>query len=445
MRPKNVLEKIEEKYDVASITFDNGRAIWPYLRQHVYFAIINKTIGYSNKLRTRNKKQLLKNFFYGAIHWFKLKRYDYLFLGNADKRIHLKEKRFDIYFDAWADKIGQDKSLFIEWAMHKHVPKREVYSKNVTSDLPLKLVSGIIKKLVKLKIHNAQILDNIYKEYGVQNCSRQVLKEKWAEYRCYRWLLKRTKPKAVFVLSGFTKVSIVAAAKDLGIPVVEAQHGYIGDSHPFYITLKQFDECYPDTLLSFGQFEKFNANQSLIFRPEQIIPVGSLQLELIKDAPINPSLNQRITPFKLVFCVTLQAIAETRILDWISQEAKDHPDWLFVLRPKDNTLEYSNYTKQKNVVRWDEYSIYEILKISHANITIFSTTAIEGQYLGAKPILINMDQMAVKYFDAPQIGGILLEEGDRLNEEDVRMKALVEAQFFCDDYFKNVSKSALCF
>ena len=117
---KNVLELIETKYKVEDVVLSNGMSAWPLLRQAVYFNIQNKELGYSNKLRTRNKYQLFKNIFYGVKNIFRLKKFDYIFFNNTQKREFLNGKLFDIYADAWADRLGQDNSLFIEWATTHH-------------------------------------------------------------------------------------------------------------------------------------------------------------------------------------------------------------------------------------------------------------------------------------------------------------------------------------
>jgi hypothetical protein len=143
MKNKNELHIIEKKYSLNNLKA-NELFAWPILRQRVYFEIFKKKFNFNVKLRTRSKSQLIKNAFFGLKYLFKLKPYDFLFFNNADKRTLKKDnKQYDVFFDAWADKVGQEKSLFIEWAIDKHFTKKETYSKNVISDLVFKSFSNL--------------------------------------------------------------------------------------------------------------------------------------------------------------------------------------------------------------------------------------------------------------------------------------------------------------
>ena len=445
MAASDILNKIESNYDVENITLLNERRVWPLLRQKFFFDEVRKSLGYDNKLRTRNKKQLLLNSFSGIKHLFQLKKFDYIFFNNTGKRIPLEGKYFDIFFDAWADKLDQEKCLFIEWAIDKHLSNSETYSSNVISDLPFKFLTTVLSYFTKIKLQNGAILDEIIKKYDLSASVEKEIKDKLAEIYIFKFVFKIIKPKAIFVLSSFTKVSIVVAAKELGIKVYEAQHGYIGDAHTFYYTEKQFKEAYPDYLLSFGTYEKQKGNPKLIFNSEQIIPVGSFQLELIKNRKTPKELMTLKSKYKLVFCVALQAIKEEEMLFWILKEAQIHMDWLFIIRAKNKDLQYSKYTKQENIIELNNYNIYEVLKISNYNITIYSTTAIEGIFLGAKPIFFNVNNLSRNHFNLEKMNAIVVEEGEFLNEDRMDKRTKKEQAFFVENYLENVNQANLCF
>jgi hypothetical protein len=268
---------------------------------------------------------------------------------------------------------------------------------------------------------------------------------KLAEVYTFKFFFKLVKPKAIFVLSSFTKVGIVIAAKELGIKVYEAQHGFMGDSHPFYSAKKHFKEAYPDYLLSFGTYEKQNKISDLIFSSNQIIPIGSFQLELIKNHTTHQELLNLKDDYQVIFCVTLQAIKEEKILNWVSKEAEIHKDWLFVLRPKNRDFDYSDSVKKSNVVLLNDFTIYEVLKISDYNITIFSTTAVEGVFLGAQPIFYNINNLSREYFDIEKMQALLIEEGEMIDEEQLGSEKKMKQSFFIEDYMDNVKNTELCF
>ena len=415
MATKNVLELIESTYDVGTIVTTDGIPVWPLIRQAVYFKTMQKKVQYSNKLRTRSKLQLLKNFFYGIGNLFKLSRFEYIFFNNTDKRTELGDKMFDIYYDAWADALNADKSLFIEWAIDHHLPKSEVHSKNVVSDLPMKLWAGFHTTFTKVTIRNEELLSQILEEHGIQLNVKKELKAKLGIYKAYRSLFKKAQPKAVFVLSSFTKVGEVMAAKELSIPVYEAQHGYIGHTHPFYHAQKKFPTFYPDYLISFGASEKLEEQSSLIFNSQSIIPVG-----------------------------TLQAIKDETILEWVKSQAETNPTWLFIVRPKQPNTTFELYTKANNVLILPELSTYDVLKACDYNITIFSTTVVEGIYLGASPILFNIDDLPYKYFDLKNSDIAIIKDGEPLSEVHLAKGGTFKTPYFVENYFDNVEKAALC-
>lgn len=438
---KNILEVIEDNYDVGPIRLFSGIRVWPLLRGKIYFHDIKKRLGYSSKTRTRQKRKLVKSFFYGIGNIFLLKRFEFLFFENTNKRISIHDKYYDIYFDAWGEKLGRDKSLFVEFASDSHYKKEEVFSKNIMSDLPFKLASYIRSLFVFPKIENFETLKEIQDKYEIQIDFKKGLRRQLGEYYFYRTLFQFIKPRAVFVLSSFSKVSLVMAAKSKNIPVFEAQHGYIGEAHPFYHVNRRFEESYPDKLFSFGNYEIKN-NKNFIFRKNQILPIGGLQLEYLKARPLPDELKNIRNNYRQIFCVTLQALKEEEIIGATLDYAKAHMDALFILCPKDRGVSYSNYLVNKNYIV-SEYSIYDILKIADYNLTIFSTTAVEGVSMGAKTIFYNADNLSKRYFDVLKLGASVIEEGDSLSEKHLKFKESEIEPYYIEGYFENVEKCNL--
>ena len=310
--------------------------------------------------------------------------------------------------------------------------------------MPFKLCTTIFSKVSKVKIDGEHILKEILSEYKIRVDYKREIKSKLAEYKTYHMLFKFVRPKAVFVLSSFTKVGVVMAAKKLSIPVHEAQHGYIGNTHPFYHAEKKFPEFYPDTLISFGTSEKDANVPSLIFPSKAIIPVGSLQLDLVKERTPNLKLNAISKSYELVFCVTLQAIKDKKIVKWVLQQASSNPNWLFIIRPKQPNASLSLYDKVTNVIELPDISTYDVLKASDYNITIFSTTVVEGIYLDTKPILFNIDNLPRKYFDLDNAEIAIIENDEPINSKHLTKAGSFNTPYFITNYFKNVAKQASC-
>nr|WP_292962254.1 hypothetical protein [Muricauda sp. UBA7809] len=288
---------------------------------------------------------------------------------------------------------------------------------------------------------NVEVLERIQEQKDIKINLRKELKRKLGEYYLYRFLFRYIKPRAIFVLSSFSKISIVMAAKSKNIPVYEAQHGFIGESHPFYHVTKRFEESYPDGLFSFGNYE-INNNKNFIFRRNQILPIGGLQLEYLKSRALPDELKKIRNKYRQIFCITLQALKEEEIIGATLNYAKKHMDALFILCPKDRSISYTDYLVNKNYLV-SQYPIYDILKIADYNLTIFSTTAVEGVSMGAKTIFYNADNLSKRYFNVVKLGASVIEEGDSLSEKHLNFKESEMEPYYIEGYFENVEKCNL--
>src|SRR5699024_3590183 len=75
-------------------------------------------------------------------------------------------------------------------------------------------------------------------------------------YNYYIKLFSKRKPKRIFIVVSYECIPIIAAAKDLGIKVIEFQHGVLTEYHFAYnFSDPTKDINYiPDKLLTFGEY-----------------------------------------------------------------------------------------------------------------------------------------------------------------------------------------------
>ncbi|QEC52141.1 hypothetical protein EDD80_1178 [Anseongella ginsenosidimutans] len=437
MVKKKNLRDIEQNHRVKDIKV-RKIPIWIFLRQKIHLELIRSQYGYDSHLRTKNLLHLLGSFFWGLPNWFKTRNIDYIFFNNADKRVSLNDKYFDIFFDAIADNVGQRKCFFIEWAITKHFPVRSTYSSNVVSDLPVKLISTVLARLMGfLKIEGDEVLRKINQEYGLAINYEKLGKRFLAEYYVYSLIFKFIKPKAIFVLCYYSRSSIVKAAKDLGIRVIEAQHGYVGNSHQFYRSEHDFYDFFPDDFISFGEYEKGCRTADFIFKENQIHPVGSFWLEHVRNTSESEELKEFVRKYSKVFCVTLQGVKERKVLQWVKRQAIRNPTFLFVVRPKYPNRLYGNYLSE-NVVVLPKYNIYEILKYSDYNITIYSTTAIEASFFNVKTLFYNINNLSTQYFEPEKIYSSVIEEDEDLTALHLETQDHIRANYFREGYLTNI-------
>ena len=84
-----------------------------------------------------------------------------------------------------------------------------------------------------------------------------------------------------------------------------------------------------------------------------------------------------------------------------------------------------------------------MLKIADFNITIFSTTAVEGPVLGAQTIFYNADGYARKNFNTEQMNMAVLEDGEKLSWDFLNNAPKAVSNYYIDDYFKNVKNTEI--
>lgn len=444
MKQTNELIEIEKNFDVGSARIGELSA-WPLVRHTFYFNILRKKVGFSSKLRSIGKIQVVKNAFYGVSNLLRISSFDYLFFNNADKRnLRVLDKKYDVFFDAWADKLGQDRSLFVEWALEKHWNTKEVYSKHVISDLIFKLGCVLFGLGVKKQVKGTSGLEMVKEKFGLEIDIQKELRSMYGRILFYRFLFRLIRPKIIFLISSFTKMDILVAAHLENIKVYEAQHGYIGSNHQFYVSYIDFGAIYyPDYLLAFGNWEKRNLVDYFIFKSDQIIPIGSLFLEHVKLNCSNANLEALRKKYDKVFCVTLQTVEESKLLCFVRKEAEKNGHWLFILKPRNyNHLDYSEFTGLENIVLFPEYNIYEILKYSDYNITMYSTTAVEAEIFGVKTLFYNLGGLSEKYFDVANMAASIIDVSMGLTEKALKEPGDFEPYFVLDYYF-NVKNTHL--
>lgn len=372
--------------------------VWLLIRTKFKIAGILSETGYHFNIRTRDKILLLKNMFYGILNLFRLKKFTYFFFANTNKRYLIDGKYVDIYFDKIADILGQNHSLFIEFAENKHIPRKEIYSKHAMSDLLFKLLGNIISKFIsKHKIKNINSLNEIISKYNLSVNAIGEIKHMVGEYYVYKFILKYFKPKGIFVFCYYSKLPLVLASSERNIPVYEAQHGVINENNEYYNSyfhnLKTF---FPNFLLSYGNELIKNYGTEFIFEKEAIIPIGSYYLNYIKDKFSDDYLESLKIKHEKIVCVTSQGIFFENLMEFIEILSKKKPDYLFILRLKRDEKP-ENYLSE-NIILLNDYDIYKILKYSDFNITIYSMVALEADFLNVCNIMLNINGLSKKYF-----------------------------------------------
>ena len=359
-------------------------------------------------LQTARKLQI----FYGFKNWFG--NYEYIVLSNSAERRELDGKLFHKLIDPVSDRLGRDNVLYIENGSPSLCPIEKVYSRHIVSRGLLLLLARIMVSFMpgKCEIQGNAILKSIQHDYGLKVDDLRVIKFFNAQRKLFSLMFRMIKPRAVFVTDYISYSPAIKAAKELGIKVMEFQHGTIGKEHPSYNIDVEIDRgCFPDYLLVFGRRELETFANSYFIEAEHVLPIGSFYIENVRnDYVLESSLVKKLKNYNRTVAVTLQWAYEKRTIEFIVQAANLDPHIFYILIPrlavtggpeeaKHAAAEYLTLELPGNVAVVTDKDFYKLMMYVDFHATIFSTCALEAPSLGTQNILTNIDNMAKKYFE----------------------------------------------
>jgi len=240
----------------------------------------------------------------------------------------------------------------------------------------------------KVKIEKLRRL--ILSNYGINCDINQTIKDIYLPQliltKAFKVMLRKIKPKLVIIVYDGKKY-FIQAPHDLGIPVLELQHGAITLLDPYYsypdLSLQEIDTI-PDYFFTFGKYWNNKVNS-----PSCRIDVGSPYFEQIsKD--IKGRRIKRNSKNILAVSALDYNMAES-----ISEFAELMPDYevYYKLRPEEyvgwKELYPKKMTEQKNItfIDNDKKSIFEYLCEANYVISTFSTAIHEALFFGANVII----------------------------------------------------------
>jgi hypothetical protein len=205
----------------------------------------------------------------------------------------------------------------------------------------------------------------------------------------YKKLLDRVRPRVVFVASvNYYERIAIEVCKNLGIPVVELQHGVIGPFDLCYVYPRQAPlRCFPDYLFVYGTYWKNCLDFPL--PAERIIPIGNPYLE----ARLKEHRHLRKTDQVVVISQPPVGAALSRF----AVQLKARPDftWPIVYRmhpyEKDWRTHYP-WLRDSGITVSEsrDGDIHSLLAGSRMQIGVYSAAIMEGLAFGLSTYLVNL-------------------------------------------------------
>ncbi|WP_405072168.1 hypothetical protein OG558_15020 [Kribbella sp. NBC_01510] len=191
----------------------------------------------------------------------------------------------------------------------------------------------------------------------------------------YRALLPRHRIKTVYVVVAYFHQHIVGAARDLGIRVVELQHGAISPFHLGYsYPGRPVVADQPDELWCFGSYWT------------NVADLPADMKTAVVGAPFLPTARPK-EPHRVVFLS--QGTIGAELLHVAESVAKEHPglEVLYRLHPSERA---SDYTIPAGVQLSTDGSTLDLLASATYQVGVSTTALFEGMALGCRTAVANL-------------------------------------------------------
>ena len=128
----------------------------------------------------------------------------------------------------------------------------------------------------------------------------------WVRSRYFRFVFRRSGVRSVVVLDPDSKVSEIAAAKSLRIPVVEVQHGMFSAQEPDYSWSSAHRDLpiavpLPERVFVFGSFWRNELLTAGYWRPDEIVQLRSPVIEAYRSAIRMRGVRDPSRPLRVLF------------------------------------------------------------------------------------------------------------------------------------------------
>lgn len=212
-----------------------------------------------------------------------------------------------------------------------------------------------------------------------------------AHFRSWRRLLLHLQPKEVVVVVGYGLTPLIGAAKDMGIPVTEIQHGVIGRYHMGY-SYPDLDRplaYFPDRFLSWGPYWTKNVHFPL---PESAIEY--IGFSYFRTARMSYQQVEKV-PKRIV--VISQGTIGPALADllWRNRGALESYDVHYKLHPG----EYKRWRSYEGLVALSALpnveilqaaDLYRLMAEAEFQIGVYSTALYEGIAFGCRTVLCDL-------------------------------------------------------
>lgn len=401
------LFEVEREYDLLDFEVD-GVKVWQYMRMPVYYHIAERTgvflaphVQKSGRLSkvTKACRYLLGALFHNP--FFRRGQVDQVVIEHP-RSVRMAGEEVDIY------SLFYVRELQRQGVPYLCLDRADLGSAHRKAYDPARSFIDIFPVLVRLaglfrrtRLSEAQrgtlraVSERLSLQLGVpldlEALLRPAVLKFRVNYRLYRALFGRLKPKRLVVVVSYAYGDAIRAAKELGIEVLEIQHGtfsryHLGYSYP---DAEAAPDYFPDIFMAWGSFWR---DMGVLPLPPAAIPIaGFPYFHGLKTRYAQVEKNAR----RVV--VLSQGALGAKIAEQVYalREALSDFEIVYKLHPGEfaRWQDYEHLRKlaeQPNVRIAKEENLYELLAGAGYQIGVFSTAVYEGIGFGCRTLLLDL-------------------------------------------------------
>jgi len=392
---------LEEKYSLLEYE-QHGVKVWQYARMNIYYMLANKLdiLDEPQVRMSRSQKILyLGRYIKNALlsNPFGASSAEVMIFPHP--RVKEVDGRYiDIYTNDIEEELLSNKVPFIEIESPYRGEHRRPKAPYIVYDDMLVLVRKLVGAVPFLYTVHDPRLDTLQEEIREQTgiaidlsrlFSRYVRTFK-TDYFFYTQLLRKIKPKQIFLTVSYGKGALIHAAREMEIETVEIQHGTFSRYHlGYYFGEKKGLEYFPDRFWVWSDF--WRDLIPLPIEKEHVDVHGFAYMQRQKERYAHTVKNHR-----QIVVLSQGAIGE-EIAGVILRNMAHFQG--FEIKYKLHPGEYDRYNTYPSLVKLLEYDtvtlvkecdLYALLAQSYYQIGVFSTAIYEGIEMGCRTVLLDI-------------------------------------------------------
>lgn len=375
--------------------------IWQLIRFKTYHEIVQKTEVFNTphpknkstvKIDVRDLIHRVKYFFISNPFWSFLKKAPIIIMPHA-RQVDGE----DIYTDTIIKNTQNPLILYRDY-------KGERYKNSQTMDVAY-LVFFVVYCLLKI----TRLKSFYYKENKILNDLQSDIKSEFdcdvslnsvaynsllifkIDYFLFKLLFKIKRTKTLYIVNAYSNFGVVKAAHDCGVRVIEMQHGiftryHLGYSYPNNDNISNY--C-PDELWCYGQFWIEDTPLPKSMRP---VIYGFLYLtNLLQNFQKEKTSHQVLFASQGPISEGLYKLAQEfcRLRPDLNIIYRLHPSEILADYQSKLTDDLANFRLSSKDMH-NEPSTYDLMAQSEFQVSVSSTTLLEGLYLGCKIAVVEM-------------------------------------------------------